>query len=206
MHQLEHSPLLTKAITSSCVAGSGDVSCQFILHKHQQDGADSSPFVLDRARAGRFATLGLFIIGPVSHYWYAKVMKLVPGSGVAVTVKRVLLDQVGFAPLFIPTMFMSSKALEGHSPSSAFRDLKASFAEIYKNNLFLWPAAMAINFSLVPPQFQVLFSNAVGLFWNSYLSFMANDVASVGDGGSEKEGAGLKRKVSRKVPETEAKK
>ena len=77
--------------------------------------------------------------------------------------------------MFIPTMFMSSKLLEGVAPATALADLKASYVDIYTSNLMLWPAAMAFNFSMVPPQFQVLFANSVGLIWNSYLSFMAND-------------------------------
>ena len=164
--------MITKACTSGVIAGGGDITCQLIVHKHS---GTTDNFFLDKVRVARFGFLGLVWIGPVSHFWYGFVMRVLPGSGVIVNVKRVILDQGGFAPLFIPSMFMSSKLLEGYSFDAALVDLKASFLEIYKSNLVLWPAAMAFNFGLVPPQFQVLFSNAVGLIWNSYMSFMAND-------------------------------
>ena len=37
----------------------------------------------------------------------------------------------------------------------------------------------AINFKMIPPQFQVLFSNCVGFLWNIYLSSIMTPVASV---------------------------
>ncbi|GMI30434.1 hypothetical protein TeGR_g14069 [Tetraparma gracilis] len=184
MRKLESHPVLTKSLTSGVIAGSGDVFCQLLVHRNARPAAGGAGFALDSRRAARFAFLGLALIGPVSHLWYGFVMRLLPGGGLRVNAQRVLLDQGLFANLFIPTMFTSSKLLEGHSLETAVRDLKASYFDIYTSNLLLWPAAMAFNFSMVPPQFQVLFSNAVGLVWNSYLSFMANDN---GKGGGEGE-------------------
>jgi protein Mpv17 len=35
-----------------------------------------------------------------------------------------------------------------------------------------WPAANIINFSLVPAEFRVLFSNDLALFWTGYLTLL----------------------------------
>lgn len=39
----------------------------------------------------------------------------------------------------------------------------------------IWPIATSVNLWLVPLQYQVLFANVVGLFWNVILSYIAYD-------------------------------
>jgi hypothetical protein len=176
MHHLNANPITTKAVTSGVICFAGDVNCQMIIHHHNNKSrAVKEDFVLDKVRTCRMAFLGFALIGPVSHVWYGIVNKVIPGTGAIVNLKRVLLDQGFFAPLFISTFFTTAKTLEGNKPAESVQALKDSFLDIYKSNLMLWPAAMLINFSFVPPQFQVLYANAVGLIWNSYMSFMAND-------------------------------
>ena len=41
-------------------------------------------------------------------------------------------------------------------------------------NYQIWPIASTINFYLIPMKFQVLFSNCVGLFWNTFLSYLTH--------------------------------
>ena len=38
----------------------------------------------------------------------------------------------------------------------------------------VWVPASTINFAFVPVKYMVLFGNVVGLFWNTYLSFVSN--------------------------------
>lgn len=38
----------------------------------------------------------------------------------------------------------------------------------------LWPAAQLVNFYIIPLKFRVNFSNIVSLFWNTYVSWLAN--------------------------------
>ena len=38
----------------------------------------------------------------------------------------------------------------------------------------LWPAAQLVNFYVIPLKFRVNFSNIVSLFWNTYVSWLAN--------------------------------
>ncbi len=165
---LETKPLLTKGVTAGLVAGAGDVNCQMILRSRAP--ADKKQ-PLDLLRSARFTFLGFALIAPVSHYWYATMMRTFPGSGIQQTVKRVVVDQLFFAPIFIPSFFMSLKTLEGVPPAPAFKELSEVFVDVYTTNLFLWVPAMGFNFGFVAPKFQVLFSNCVGLVWNTYLSF-----------------------------------
>ena len=121
--KLDTHPLLTKALTASFVAGGGDVGCQWIMQR------DKSAFNWDAGRTGRFGFLGLALIAPVSHHWYGFVMGFIPGTGAVTVVKRVMCDQLLFAPLFIPTFVTSLKLLEGETLTKTVREVKEGEAE-----------------------------------------------------------------------------
>ena len=57
--------------------------------------------------------LQTFLVGPTLHIWYSTVFKLVPGSGMINTLKRVALDQGCFAPLFITTFITANLLITG---------------------------------------------------------------------------------------------
>eukprot|EP00979_Chaetoceros_neogracilis_P009685 scaffold2192_cov268-Chaetoceros_neogracile.AAC.87 len=106
--KLETHPLTTKCITSGIISGMGDMSCQYIYHKHDED-----TFSPDWLRTGRFSLLGFGLIAPVVHKWYGLLMKKIPGQNIQAVLKRLFCDQILFAPLFIPTFMTSLMALEG---------------------------------------------------------------------------------------------
>jgi len=51
---------------------------------------------------------------------------------------------------------------------------KAVYVETYIADCVVWPPLQLINFSFVPLKYQVLYVNVANLFWNTFLSFMAN--------------------------------
>ena len=87
--------------------------------------------------------------------------------------RRLVLDQFGFAPLFCPSFMALLWLLEGQQVASIVPKLKEVAPDIIVANWALWIPAMAINFSVVPLKFQVLFGNIVALVWNVYLSYMS---------------------------------
>mmetsp|Transcript_33303 Transcript_33303/g.68127 ORF Transcript_33303/g.68127 Transcript_33303/m.68127 type:complete len:200 (+) Transcript_33303:28-627(+) len=102
---LERHPLPTKALTSGILCGAGDASCQ-LLEKlsPRKDGEEAPTF--DAGRTTRFALVGAAVLAPTLHVWYSRLNSLFPGCSMAAVLKRLALDQLGFAPLFIP-VFMS---------------------------------------------------------------------------------------------------
>jgi len=52
--------------------------------------------------------------------------------------------------------------------------LRQDWLNIVVTNYTVWVPAQFINFGSVPPKFQVLFANFVGLGWNVYLSHMSH--------------------------------
>ena len=70
--------------------------------------------------------------------------------------------------------FVLINVLEGHGVSKGLSDVKAKFWTTMYINWQLWIPASAINFSLMPIKFQVLFANFVSLIFNTALSFVHN--------------------------------
>ena len=74
-----------------------------------------------------------------------------------------------------PTSSSSSLGSSGTSPSSSLEELGKDLWDvtpsIIQANWLVWVPANAINFSIVPLQFQVLYGNVVALCWNVFLSY-----------------------------------
>lgn len=186
--KLETNPLATKCITSGIIAGSGDIICQHIVHHYgilNLDGDDvnnnnkissnnhdiSQSFVPDWTRTMRFSLLGFGLVAPVVHHWYGFLMTRLPGKGAKAALQRLFCDQMIFAPLFIPTFMTSLMLLEGKPMSTIPPTLKSDAPDVVISNWTLWVPAMFVNFRFIPVQWQVLYSNCIGLLWNVYLSW-----------------------------------
>ena len=100
-------------------------------------------------------------------------------------------DQLLFAPLFNPVFICFIYALEGRL-AEAPDTLRNEWLNITVSNWKLWAPAQALNFLLVPVQFQVMFANCVAVVWNTYLSWKSHkdDEDEAGGGGGAAEGAG----------------
>lgn len=57
---------------------------------------------------------------------------------------------------------------------AAWNHTKDVYLLTYAVDCAAWPFLQLINFSLVPLRYQVLYVNICNLFWNTFLSFMAN--------------------------------
>ena len=176
--QLDIRPLFTKCLTSGFIAGSGDILCQCLVIGRNIKGSGTKSVLsdVDLVRTLRFSFLGTFLIGGVLHYWYGALNKYIVGNSGVSVIKRTMLDQTIMAPSFMAT-FMSSLFVLEQGLDSDTEVLQSKLGkdwwETVQTNWFVWIPAQVINFGLVQPQYQVLFSNCVGLGWNSYLSFKA---------------------------------
>mmetsp|Transcript_20984 Transcript_20984/g.30275 ORF Transcript_20984/g.30275 Transcript_20984/m.30275 type:complete len:188 (-) Transcript_20984:60-623(-) len=157
---LDRHPLVTKSVTSGVIGAVGDVAAQQLT---------SDTF--DYHRFGTFCLLQTGLVGPALHVWYAAVFRLIPGTGWLNVTKRVALDQFLFAPVFLSTFISSNLILMG-TPEQIIPKLKADLLNTVIANNAVWIPAQFINLGVVPKQYQVLFANFVGLFWNTYLSWI----------------------------------
>jgi hypothetical protein len=163
--KLDTHPYLTKGIASGMISLTGDVTCQYLTRK--EDGK------FDFARTFRFFLMGAVLVAPITNFWYTALStRIIPGPRtVANIVKRLVVDQFIFAPIFVNAFMGCLWMLEGKS------DIPQTLVEVAPEmivaNWLLWIPAMTINFGFVPLKYQVLFGNTVELVWNVYLSNMS---------------------------------
>ncbi|TMW58708.1 hypothetical protein Poli38472_010267 [Pythium oligandrum] len=161
---LETKPVTTKVVTACTIAGLGDVTCQFIIEKSDK---------LDVKRTAIFTFLGGVVVAPILHVWYRFMSTTIPGLGTQAVLKRLAMDQLGFAPTFLPIFFTMLLTLEG-VPETIPEKVRTEWWPTTKANWVVWVPAQLINFRFVPGNLQVLFANFVGFFWNSYLSYVSH--------------------------------
>lgn len=162
--KLDSHPLLTKGISAGIISGSGDFICQFLTNP--EDGG------FDFLRTGHFFLMGSFFVAPVTHIWYSALStRLLPGNRTIIRVtQRLVVDQFGFAPIFLPSFMGVLWTMEGRTniPTQVMDILP----DLLVANWSLWVPAMAVNFGFVPLKYQVLYGNVVALLWNVYLSWL----------------------------------
>lgn len=182
---LQERPILTKSLTSGLLSFSADFICQrWELQRaanrvQDNDGKDVGHADLktvpsfDWLRASRFTLLGSVLVAPVLHVWYGFLARFIPGPLMVDAMKRLLLDQLLFAPAFIPIFFSANLLLEGR-PELIKEKIERDLWHTVFTNYAVWIPAQFVNFSVIRPTLQVLFSNFVGFFWNIYFSYAAN--------------------------------
>ena len=147
------------------LVAAGDVITQQLVEKK---GADH-----DVRRTLRMGAIGI-MIGPILRTWYLALERIVPGTATINGFKKMLLDQTLFAPPFIAMFFIASESLAGKTRAEVKQTLQSRYTETLITNYKVWPIAQSLNFTLVPFHYRIGFVQIVALFWNSYLSWMAN--------------------------------
>jgi hypothetical protein len=177
---LESRPFLTKGLTGGFVVANGDLLCQYLMHRNNGTAERNRSFwnVWSTRRTLHFFCLGSLYVAPVLHVWYGTLNRMTAAHAATrskwgLLAQRVALDQFLFAPLFTPTFLMGLWWLDGTlSWDMVQRQLPAIMPNLMCVNWMIWIPAQAINFSLVPLPYQVLFNNVVSLFWNAIVSFL----------------------------------
>ena len=122
----------------------------------------------------RMGVVGL-VIGPVLRSWYLTLERIVPGAVKTAGFKKMLLYQSLFAPLMIGFFFSVWETLAGKQPHEINEMLQECYVQtLMITNYKIWPLAQTVNFTFVPIQHRVGFVQIVAIFWNAYLTWMAN--------------------------------
>ncbi|KAM8961172.1 peroxisomal membrane protein 2 [Pelodytes ibericus] len=164
---LRERPVLTKALTSGILSALGNLLSQSI---ERQRRSQKSPKKVDLLGPLRFATYGFLFTGPLSHYFYMFLEQLIPSSSPLAGLRRLLLDRLIVAPVFLLLFFFVMNVLEGKDLATLNKKLKDGYWSALKMNWKVWTPFQFINVNYVPVQFRVLFANLVAFFWYAYLS------------------------------------
>jgi hypothetical protein len=163
-------PLLTKSVTSAVLAGVSDSLTQRVESKIANDDTCHRH---DWIRTSHILTTGFVYSGPISHYWFALLERIVkfqnPVLGLA---GRLLLDALLFSPFTIAGYFTIRTLLEGKGYDAIRLKLQRAWAKSVLAAWKFWPAVNVVNFSIVPLPYRVLYVNVMALLWMGYLSFV----------------------------------
>lgn len=114
------------------------------------------------------------------HINYTKILPAIAPEGAKFGVmKKLAFDQTVFASYMMGSFFVLINVLEGHGVTKGLSDLREKYWTTMLVNWQLWIPASAINFSVMPIKFQVLFANFVALIFNTCLSYIHNKPAAV---------------------------
>lgn len=70
---------------------------------------------IDWGRSARFTLVGATFLAPVLHTWFGFLARRFPGTAASSVVKRVALDQLVFAPVFLASFLSVIMLLDGNA-------------------------------------------------------------------------------------------
>ncbi|AWP07076.1 putative peroxisomal membrane protein 2 isoform 3 [Scophthalmus maximus] len=148
---LKKYPVLTKSVTSGILSALGNLLSQILeARKKAKTGAPVSE--LETAGAARYAIYGLFITGPVSHFFYQLMETWLPATDPYCIVKRLLLDRLFFAPGFLLIFYFVMNILEAKGREDFEKKMRGSYWTALKMNWKVWTPFQFININFVPVQ------------------------------------------------------
>ena len=148
------------------LVGAGDVIAQQVVEKKGK--------AHDITRTAKMTLIGLCVLGPGLRTWYIILDRVVKGAGTSAALKKMLLDQIVWAPSFLAMFFCLVSAMNGKDREQIKDKFKNDYATALKVNYMIWPAVQIINFKFVPMQHRVIVVNIVALFWNTYLAYASH--------------------------------
>uniref|UniRef100_A0A8D0H276 Mitochondrial inner membrane protein Mpv17 n=1 Tax=Sphenodon punctatus TaxID=8508 RepID=A0A8D0H276_SPHPU len=166
---LARHPAARQSLTAGTLMAVGDVVSQQLVERKGLRGHSVR-------RTLKMMTIGFCFVGPVVGGWYKVLDQLVPGSTKTVALKKMLLDQGGFAPCFLGCFLGVAGAMNGLSAAENWAKLKRDYTDALVTNYYIWPAVQIANFYFIPLNHRLAVVQCVAIVWNAYLSWKANQL------------------------------
>lgn len=140
--------LVTNTLSSGVLMLIGDmvaqeISIRTLVAKNVQQEPGKSRYDYNRLlRMGMVGLLG----GPVNHYTYKWLEKLMPGKSMNAIFKKIATDQFISSPIFIAFYFYAAGLLERKPLKACTEELKSKFVTVFLADLCIWPPSQFLNF------------------------------------------------------------
>lgn len=168
-------PAVTCSVLGVALFGAGDLMAQ----RYEDPSAPTN-----WARTGCMAGLGVVLNGAGLYGWYTVLEKVAPGRGLSAVCKKIVVEQLTWAPLVLSTQLAYTSLVQRHAcdrhacdgPAvSASENIRAKFKDAYICDWMTWPLANLVAFSYVPIVFRPAFIGCVQLWFQAYMSKLGNE-------------------------------
>ncbi|XP_057678932.1 protein Mpv17 [Corythoichthys intestinalis] len=160
-------PWTVQIVTAGSLVGIGDVISQQLIERRGLAQHDVR-------RTTKMMSIGFFFVGPVVGSWYKVLDRLVVGGSKSAAMKKMMIDQLCFAPCFLGAFLALSGVLNGLSAEQNVAKLRRDYTDALISNYYLWPPVQMANFYFIPLQHRLAVVQMVAVAWNSYLTWKAN--------------------------------
>ena len=164
---LHRYPMRMQATNTCLLMGAGDFISQLAVERKSL-GKD-----YELVRTARFMGVGLCVFGPGMHIWYSMLDKVIRGTRFTAVAKKVFMDQAFFLPFYLGTFIVLMAFLRRENIIEIQEKVQRDYKPMLITSYELWPAVQVLNFAVIPNHHRVLVINFVGLLWNTYLSYKA---------------------------------
>lgn len=116
------------------------------------------PPPFDFERLTRFMAYG-FCVAPLQFRWFKFLSTAFPmtkTSAFGPAMKRVVFDQLVYAPFGVALFFVTMTIAEGGGRRAVTSKLRDMYVPTLKANYLVWPAVQIVNFRLMPVMFQLV--------------------------------------------------
>lgn len=166
---------------SITLSGIGDVLQQQYERRHRSGGhffggavQCSSNSVVHKWNLSRTLQMSAsfgFTSGLMCHVWYNLLDRLLPGSGLRIVCRKIVIDQLVFSPVCIAICLSVANVIEGQrSPKKIVSEVLDKGLQLYAAEWLIWPPAQFINFYFLPTRLRVLYDNIISLGYDVYTS------------------------------------
>ncbi|KAK9836069.1 hypothetical protein WJX74_006329 [Apatococcus lobatus] len=132
--------------------------------------------VWDAKRTAWTGIYGGFLVGPLGHWWYQSLERMVSSrftkGTLSFVLTKVIADEIVFGPIHVVGFFAWNTWAEEGTWGAIKKKVHQDFWSTYLAELAVWPGFQTINFWKVPVQHQLLVVNLASLIDSTFLCWV----------------------------------